>query len=181
MLRFWLQICHCGHPAQRPSIACQDKKKTCPLQLPWEVMAHRVGMKKSDRKRTGGIGKKSRRGRAEWARGMKRIYSKVKRQDSAIALRKGWGGKKTKWAMQCRVKARVVEVEWCARPEQTKQSQEPRGAGCLSAIQPVSYSVTYSVEAIALAREYRSSLFGSGGLSFLSTVNCLLQARLYWP
>lgn len=125
--------------------------------------------------------KKSRRGRAEWARGMKRIYSKVKRQDSAIALRKGWGGKKTKWAMQCRVKARVVEVEWCAQPEQIKPSQEPRGAGCLSAIQPVSYSVTYSVEAIALAREYRSSLFGSGGLSFLSTVNCLLQARLYWP
>lgn len=27
---------------------------------------------------------------------MKRIYSKVKRQDSAIALRKGWGGKKNK-------------------------------------------------------------------------------------
>ncbi len=29
---------------------------------------------------------------------------------------------------RCREKARLVEVEWCAWPEQTKQSQEPQGS-----------------------------------------------------
>lgn len=87
MLVHWLQICHYGHTAVKPKITCRAKI-TCPIKLPWEVMAHKARLKKSDRKRNS-------QGRGEWARGMKKIYSKMKRQDRTMAQRR----EKRKWVM----------------------------------------------------------------------------------
>lgn len=81
----WLRICHYGHPAVKPQMTCRAKI-TCPIQLPWGVMATGARMKKSDRKRTSTV-KKKKQSRREWARGMKWIYSKMKTQDRAIAQR----------------------------------------------------------------------------------------------
>lgn len=67
---------------------------------------------------------------------------------------------------------------------QQSRARSRRGAGCLSAIQPVSYSVTrliHWVGGIAVARQYRSSsyLFCSGELCRLSTVNFHLQVGIW--
>lgn len=57
MLALRLQICHYGQPKVKPQITCRAKI-TCPAQSPQGAMAHRPGMKKSDRKRTSGAEKK---------------------------------------------------------------------------------------------------------------------------
>lgn len=132
MLAHWLQICHYGHPAVKPKITCRAKI-TCPVQWPWGAMAHGTRMKKRNRKRTSRVKKKkkSSQGRAEWARGMKRIYSEMKRQDRAMAQR---GGKKRKWAM-------LREDESCGGRMMCRaraDKAEPGAAGELGVCQPSS-------------------------------------------